>query len=108
MIHRGLYAHICPLCGSILASSSEEDMMPEFSICECDNNSSKLPVYETYNERGFVMIRRNTYPRFIGKVTMGIQSDIEDIRWIDRVNNVMDAAKAMNKAAEYLRKRHRP
>ena len=51
------------------------------------------------------MIRRNTYPRFVGKVTMGVKSDIEDVKWIDNVNNVMDAAKAMNKAAEFLCKR---
>ena len=42
MIHKGLYAHICPLCGNILASSSEEEMMPEFSICECDKNGNLL------------------------------------------------------------------
>ena len=95
MIHKGLYAHICPLCGNILASSSEEEMMPEFSICE----------YETYDAVDSIMIRRNTYPRFVGKVTMGMQSDIEDVKWIDKVNNVMDAARAMNKAAEFLRKR---
>ena len=95
MIHKGLYAHICPLCGIILASSSEEEMMPEFSICECDKNGNKLPVYETYDAVDSIMIRRNTYPR----------SDIEDVKWIDKVNNVMDAARAMNKAAEFLRKR---
>lgn len=39
------------------------------------------------------------------KYTMGVQSDIEDVKWIDKVNNVMDAARAMNKAAEFLRKR---
>lgn len=50
-------------------------------------------------------MRRNTYPRFVGKVTMGMQSDIEDVKWIDKVNNVMDAARAMNKATEFLRKR---
>ena len=105
MIHKGLYAHICPLCGNILASSSDEEMMPEFSICECDKNGNKLPVYETYDAVDSIMIRRNTYPRFVGKVTMGMQSDIEDVKWIDKVNNVMDAARAMNKAAEFLRKR---
>lgn len=68
-------------------------------------NGNKLPVYETYDAVDSIMIRRNTYPRFVGKVTMGMQSDIEDVKWIDKVNNVMDAARAMNKAAEFLRKR---
>lgn len=45
MIHRGLYAHVCPLCGNILASSSEEDLMPEFSICDCDKSNHTIPVF---------------------------------------------------------------
>lgn len=106
-IHRGLYAHICPQCGSVLASSSEEEFMPEYSICDCDKNGNKLPVYELYEEDGITMVRRNKYPRFTGKVTMGQLSDIEDIDWHDKVDNASDAAQAMRKASEFLIKKSR-
>lgn len=106
MIHRGLYAHICPLCGNILASSSEPDMMPEFSICDCDKNESKTPAYELFDKDGFVMIRRNKPPRFTGKVTFGKFSDIEDIQWIDAASS-LDMAKALRKAGEFLIKSSR-
>ena len=106
MIHRGLYAHICPLCGNILASSSEPDMMPEYSICNCDKNAAKESAYELFGKDGYVMIRRNKYPRFIGKVTMGTSSDIEEIEWIDSCT-AMEAARALRKAGEFLKKSSR-
>lgn len=102
-IHNGLYEHICPKCGRILASASEIEIMPEFSICSCDRNINKIPAYELYTEDGYVMIRRNKFPRFTGVVTMGQTSDIERIQWIDECS-LMEAARAMRKAAEFLRK----
>lgn len=106
IIQRGLYAHICPLCGNILASSSEYDMMPEFSICDCDKNNCKEPAYELSTENGYTMIRRNKPPRFTGKVTFGKFSDIEDIQWMD-VASALDMAKALRKAGEFLIKSSR-
>lgn len=104
-INRGLYVHICPLCGTTLVSAGDEELMPEFSICDCDKNSNKKPVYELYEEDGSTMIRRNTYPRFSGKVTMGQFSDIEDIQWVDYTTDSIALAKAMRKAGEFLTKR---
>lgn len=106
-IDRGLYGHVCPLCGSILASASEPDLMPEYSICDCDKNGNKIPVYELYEEEGRTMVRRNKYPRFIGEVTMSILSDIDNIRWLDDAPSVADAAHAMRKASEFLKKKSR-
>lgn len=106
MIHRGLYAHICPLCGNILASSSEPDMMPEFSICGCDRKDEKEPTYELFDKDGFVMIRRNKPPRFVGKVTFGKDSDIEDVEFIDPAS-VTEMTKALRKAGEFLIKSSR-
>ena len=100
-LHRGLYAHVCPLCGNIMASSSEPDMMPEFSICDCDKNNCKEPAYELFNKDGYVMIRRNKPPRFVGKVTMGKLSDIEGIEWQDNCTAI-EAARALRKAGEFL------
>lgn len=100
-LNRGLYAHVCSLCGNILASSSEPDMMPEFSICDCDKNEAKEPAYELFDKDGYVMIRRNKPPRFVGKVTMGELSDIEDVEWLDNAS-LMEAARALRKAGEFL------
>lgn len=105
-LSRGLYAHVCPLCGNILASSTEFDMMPEFSICDCDKNESKSQVYELFDKDGYVMIRRNKPPRFVGKVTMGELSDIEEIEWLDDCTAI-EAARAMRKAGEFLIKNSR-
>lgn len=69
MIHKGLYAHICPLCGNILASSSEEEMMPEFSICECDKNGNKLPVYEIYDEGDYIMIILHLLKKYYHRIS---------------------------------------
>lgn len=105
-LQRGLYAHVCPLCGYILASASDPDMMPEFSICGCDRKDEKDPVYELYTENGYTMIRRNKPPRFTGKVTFGKDSDIEDVEFIDPAS-VTEMAKALRKAGEFLIKSSR-
>ena len=105
-LHRGLYAHVCPLCGAIHASSFDPDMMPEFSICDCDRATEKEPVYELYTEDGYTMIRRNKPPRFTGRVTFGLKSDIEEIQWMDAAY-ALDMAKALRKAGEFLIKSSR-
>lgn len=105
-LHRGLYAHVCPLCGAIHASSFDPDMMPEFSICDCDRATEKEPVYELYTEDGYTMIRRNKPPRFTGRVTFGLNSDIEEIQWMDAAS-ALDMAKALRKAGEFLIKSSR-
>ena len=102
----GLYAHVCPLCGTIHASAPEQDLMPEFSICDCDRTADKSPTYELYTEDGCVMIRRNKPPRFTGRVTFGMNSDIEDIRWTDTAS-ALEMAKALRKAGEFIIKNSR-
>lgn len=100
-IRKGMYAHVCPLCGAIHASAPEPDMMPEFSICDCDRKTNKVHAYELYTEDGYTMIRRNKPPRFTGKVTFGLDSDIEDIEFIDHASAI-EMAKALRKAGEFL------
>lgn len=102
----GIYAHVCPVCGEIHASMSEYDMMPEFSICDCDRNGNKAPVYELFMDGDKTMIRRNKYPRFTGEVTMGTFSDTENIEWLDPCS-LSEAARAIRKASEFLIKRSR-
>lgn len=105
-LHERLYAHVCPSCGAIHASSSDADLMPEFSICNCDRKDEKEPAYELYTEDGYTMIRRNKPPRFTGRVTFGMNSDIENIRWTDPAS-ALEMAKALRKAGEFLIKSSR-
>lgn len=98
------YAHVCPLCGSILASASEEKLLPLFSICPCDRNGNKKEAYELYEEDGVTMIRRNKLPRFIGKVVFSHGTDIEVSKVLD-YTSVEELAKAMRKAGEFLIKK---
>lgn len=103
----GVYAHICPLCGEIHASVSEIDMMPEFSICDCDRNGNKQPVYELFERNGKQMICRNKPPRFVGEVTFGELSDIENIEYLDSCIDPAELEKAMKKAGQFLIKSSR-
>lgn len=103
-IDRGLYGHVCPLCGSILASFSDPDFMPEYSICSCDRKTGEPPVYELFDDQGYVMIRRNKFPRFVGRVVMGQASDIDVVRWLDACTDPLVIASAMRKAGEFLKK----
>lgn len=98
------YAIICPLCGEVLAYSTEEEMMPEFGICDCDRNGNSVPTFEIYKIDEEVFIRRNKPLRFVGKVTMG-ESDIEDVQWIDKPTSALEIAKTLRKASEFLHKR---
>ena len=91
----GIYAHVCPLCGGILASSSEADMMPEFSICNCD---AERAAYDIIDRNGVRVIRRNIAPRFVGVVNDG---GIDSVEWVDQCS-ALEAARAVNEAAEWL------
>lgn len=102
-----MWVIVCPSCEKILASNSEKDMLPEFMICACDRNGNKVPAFELFDRDGNTWIRRNKYPRFIGRVTMGALSDIEDIEILDNCTDVMKLASSMRKAGEFLRKRKR-
>lgn len=101
--NNGLYEHVCPKCGSILASACDEGSMPEFSICPCDKNMNKIPAYELYTEDGYVMIRRNKFPRFTGIVIAGQMPSVEHIEWIDECPD-NKAEQAVKKSVEFLRK----
>lgn len=97
-----MWLMVCPLCGAILADSSEEEFMPEFSICECDRNGNKQLAYELFDRDGNAWIRRNKYPRFVARVSFGTMSDIEDVEWLDDCTDALSVAKAMRKASEFL------
>lgn len=102
-IQAGIYAHVCPVCGEILSSASEPGFLPDFSICDCDLNGNKQPAHEIFELNGKTMIRRNKPPRFVGEVTFGGLSDIENIEWIDECS-VSEMASVMRKAGEFLLK----
>lgn len=92
----------CPLCARELASASEEMYLPDFMLCNCDKNGNKQPVYELFERDGKTMIRRNKAPRFIGEITFGPVSDIENIEMIDGPVDPIELTKALRKAGEFL------
>lgn len=100
----GIWTIVCPLCGEILASNSEENSLPESMICKCDINGNKVQAYELFDRDGETWIRRNKYPRFIGRVSMGTKSDIEDIEVLDDCTDEIKLASAMRKAGVFLLK----
>lgn len=79
-------------------------MMPEFSICDCDRNGNKQPTFELFERDGKTMIRRNKPPRFVGEVTFGQLSDIENIEMVDECNDCLELARVIRKAGEFLLK----
>ena len=62
--------------------------------------------FKLYEKDGKQVIERLVYPRFTGVVTMGILSDIEDVEMLDDCTDVMELARAMRSASEFLRKGH--
>ncbi|MBB4043793.1 hypothetical protein [Bacteroides reticulotermitis] len=102
----GMWVIVCPLCGSTIASASDKEFLPDYSICDCDRNGNKLPVFEVYNAAGVQTIRRNKYPRFSAKITFdGDASDLEDVVVLDEEATPEVLAKALRKAGEFLIKK---
>lgn len=101
---RDIWTIVCPLCGVVLASAPEENELPEYMICKCDMNGNKVQAYELFDRGGETWIRRNKYPRFIGRVSMGTKSDIEDIELLDDCTDKIKLASAMRKAGVFLLK----
>lgn len=61
-----IYAHVCPKCGRILASSVERDMMPEFSYCEhCIEEKPLYIIHRTHqwgNGKDVMWLERTQAP----------------------------------------------
>lgn len=102
--HRGIWMLICPLCNDVLALNVQKDMLPDYMICTCDANGNKKPAYELFVRNGENWIRRNKFPRFIGRVVKEGASDIEGMEILDDCPDVDKLASAMRKAGEFLKK----
>lgn len=74
-------------------------------ICTCDANGNKKPAYGLFTRNGECWIRRNKFPRFIGRVTMGLISDVENVEILDEDVNADKLVSAMRKAGEFLKRR---
>lgn len=94
----------CPLCGQQRYSASEAELLPDFFYCDCNKNGNKQPVYELFEHEGKQMIRRNKYPRFIGEITFGQLSDIENIVMIDECTDLSQLTQVLQKAGEFITK----
>ena len=58
--------------------------------------------HKLYQEGDRLIIERLTYPRFKGVVTFGALSDIEEVTFIDQCKDVMEIARAMREAGDYI------
>ena len=61
-------------------------------------------TYRMYTEGEKTMIERLKYPRWVGEVTFGQASDIEHIDMKDNCTDVMELARSMRQAAEFITK----
>lgn len=60
--------------------------------------------FEIYRESDKTMLRHNDFPRFIGEITFGELSDIENIVCIDECTDAQVWAKTMREAGDFILK----
>jgi Helix-turn-helix. len=58
--------------------------------------------FKIYEKDDKTYIERLVSPRFVGEITFGAKSDIENIEWIDSCVEVMTIARAMREAGEFI------
>lgn len=104
----GVYGHVCPICGSILSSSSEPDMLPEFSECTCSypiNKKTSAPTQQEdytisrcFGKQNCFAVSRNKHPRFSAIY------DGENLRWPDYIDDCSDSKrqKAERDTLQYI------
>ena len=61
-----------------------------------------MPKFKIYTKQGIQYIERLVFPRFIGEITFGKDSDIENIQMIDKCIDLMLLAKIMREAGEFI------
>lgn len=61
-----------------------------------------MEKFEIYPESDRIMIRHNEFPRFVGEITFGELSDIENITDIDKCTDAQIWAKTMREAGEFI------
>lgn len=58
--------------------------------------------FEIYKESDKTMLRHNEFPRFVGQITFGELSDIENIVCIDECTDAQVWAKTMREAGDFI------
>lgn len=58
--------------------------------------------FEIYRESDKIMLRHNEFPRFVGQITFGELSDIENIECVDECTDAAVWAKTMREAGEFI------
>lgn len=61
-----------------------------------------MKKFEIYPESDRVMIRHNEFPRFVGEITFGESSDIENIIDLDKCTDAQIWAKTMREAGDFI------
>lgn len=101
-----LWAHKCPLCGQIYASADEPDLLPEFSLCDCDGGRG-APFRFVRLPDGAERIGCTEFPRFVARIArdsagrfagVDILPGADDLRGL----SALEVARAMRIAGEYI------
>ena len=58
--------------------------------------------FKIYQKSGKNLIERLVFPRLIGEITFGLDSDIENIELIDHCTDASLLARVMREAADFL------
>jgi hypothetical protein len=83
-----------------------QDFIKDGAIKYIDIEIDKSPRikndFRIYNDEGVTLIEHLSYPRFIGEITFGEKSDIENVDMIDDDASAVDMATAMRMAEDYM------
>lgn len=101
-----LWAHKCPLCGRVYASTDEPGLLPEFSLCDCDGGRG-APFRFARLPDGSEGIECTEFPRFAARIVRdgsGRFTGVDGISGSGDLNGLpaLEVARAMRIACDYI------
>lgn len=69
---------------------------------ELTDNPFAMNKFEIYKDSDKTMLRHNEFPKFVGQITFGELSDIENIECVDECTDAAVWAKTMREAGDFI------
>lgn len=107
------YAHVCPLCGTELASASEPGLLPSFSVCRCDllEDGSPRFLLERSKEEDGGMVLTDRKNLIVIRFKERAFNDTQRVSFIsdemERRRDAREIARALRLMGDWLALRHR-